>query len=232
MSGDAERFGPILEAKVREMAGRLSPLDPDDYDPEPARPDTVADIIRARDDLLGSHYLGQWRGRIPSRFAWADLDQFDGPEHDSIRDGLTEWAKEPAGRNLVLFGPVGTGKSHAAVAACRPAAMAGATCHFLPVDELLDMLRPDGPPGAFDALVSLPRLIIDDIGAERQTEWTAERLFSLVNRRWLEELPTVATSNLDPTGLAQHAGERLFSRLVGNDAVVLLMSGDDRRRAR
>ena len=66
----------------------------------------------------------------------------------------------------------------------------------------------------------------------KRTEWTAERLYALINRRWLEVRPTVCTTNLDPDQLREAVGERVFSRLVGNGAVVLRLTGHDRRRKR
>jgi DNA replication protein DnaC len=130
----------------------------------------------------------------------------------------------------VLLGPVGVGKSHAAVAATRGLHHDGHEVQFLPVVELLDLLRPGGPERALYDLANLDVLIVDDLGSERGTDWTAERLYALVNRRWLEETPTVFTSNLSPPDLQDALGERTFSRIVGNDAVTLTLSGRDRRR--
>lgn len=200
------------------------PLEPDDLD----EPDEL-DEVRA----LGSTdlWLQRWASRIPSRFAWAQLADV-AVEHPEVYDDVAEWSADPRGRNLVLLGPVGTGKSHTAVAACRAACQAGLSVQFLPVDEMLDLLRPGGPESTLYDLAGFDRLIIDDLGAERQTEWTADRTFAVVNRRWLEERPTIVTSNLDPNGMQDTLGPRLYSRLVGNDAVVIRLSGADRRRAR
>lgn len=134
-----------------------------------------------------------------------------------------------------------THNSRAAVAACRRSHFHDdQTVDFWPVVELLDHLRPGGPPDALDRVMGVDVLILDDLGAERPTDWTFERLYALVNRRWLEELPTVATTNLPgsrrtaPTGhdgptLDEVLGDRMFSRLVGG-AVVVRLSGPDRRR--
>jgi DNA replication protein DnaC len=141
----------------------------------------------------------------------------------------------------VLLGDVGTGKSHAAVAAVRPAFERGLEVRFLPVVELLDLLRPGGPEGVLYDLADVDRLVLDDIGMERATDWTMERMYALVNRRWLEGRPTIATSNLpgsrrtapagyDGVTLDGALGERTFSRLVGSSSVVVKLTGPDRRR--
>ena len=115
-------------------------LDTDD-DPEL---DLAAELAT---DLAGRRQA-LWQRAIPSRLLWATLADFDGDAHQV----LAEWAHQPAGRNLCLFGPVGVGKSHAAVAAVRQQHHAGLSVRFLPVVELLDLLRPGGPEGTFEAL--------------------------------------------------------------------------------
>jgi DNA replication protein DnaC len=172
-----------------------------------------------------------WDQIVPARFAAATLEDLaDQPDH--VRERITEWSNDPAGRNLILGGPVGVGKTHTAIAACRPLWLDGTDVEFHPVGELLDLLRPGGPQDAMDRLVAVPILIIDDLGSERATDWTAERLYNLVNRRWLEALPIAATSNLDKTAFSEALGERVYSRLTGDGAVGVKFGGQDRRRQR
>jgi DNA replication protein DnaC len=171
-----------------------------------------------------------WAGLIPGRFQDARLEEL-ACEPATIAT-LRDWAESPAGRNLMLVGPIGVGKTIAAIAAVRPLHDAGRSVRFVPLVELFDELRPDGPPGALARTVSVDVLVIDDLGSEKATDWTAERLYALVNRRWLEERPTVATTDLEPDLLKATIGERTYSRLVGNDAVAVRLSGPDRRRTR
>lgn len=210
-----ERIGAQLARMEETLRHRptTEALEPDGYD-------------EWREKTLEEARARAWREAIPSRFLWASVDQFD----DGVAAQLTEWGAEPAGRNLLLLGPVGVGKSHAAVAAARLRFDRGAEVRFFPVVELLDMLRPGGPEHALYDLADLEVLILDDLGSERPTEWTAERLYALVNRRWLEERPTICTSNLAPDALAEAVGPRVYSRLVGNGSVGVGLSGHDRRR--
>lgn len=214
--------GPLAEARAKVAAQRAAGPPPGDDlegdDLEQIRAQGVEQMRRQR-----------WLTMIPSRFQWASLDDLA----DDVAGLLGEWSAKPAGRNLVLTGPVGTGKTHAAVAACRPPFARGMEVAFLPIVEALDQLRPGGDPHALEDLTGCDLLLLDDLGSERPTDWTAERLFAVVNRRWLEERPTIATTNLE-TGqggtLMQAVGERTYSRLVGNDAVVVRLTGADRRR--
>jgi len=168
---------------------------------------------------------GRWATIVPSRFVHAEIDDTTPPK-------VKGWADSPAGRNLVLVGTVGSGKTWLACAAARPRFMAGDDLAFMPIVELLDALRPGGPDNAMEEACGVDLLIIDDLGTEKPTEWTAERLYAVVNRRWMEERPTIVTSNLDPEELETAVGARMYSRLVGSDAVTVRLTGPDRRRTR
>lgn len=223
MSADPHAVGEILSGRAAEIGRKARPRTEPSFDLED---DELTEFRAAGIDAIRS---AAWQRAIPSRFSWAKLD--DVPE-GSVREALDEWSVAPSGRNLVLLGPVGVGKTHAAVAACRAAHFGGLSVQFSPLVELLDSLRPGGGDASLWDLADVDRLIIDDLGSERPTDWTSERLYALVNRRWLEERPTIATTNLEPAELEEALGPRAFSRLVGNDAVVLRLSGRDRRRKR
>jgi DNA replication protein DnaC len=194
----------------------------------------VTDIEELADPDLGSRYVQTWSSAMPARFLAADLADFDGDPAMSAGayESLCEWSAAPGQRNLIVYGAVGTGKTHAVVAAVRAAHMRGCDVRFLPSVELLDLLRPPNDPALLYELAEVDVLVVDDLGAQRDTEWTDERLYALINRRWLETLPTVVTTNLDSKDeMAAAFGERVFSRLR-HGAVVFHMVGNDRRARR
>lgn len=206
-----EPIGAALSRKALRLAADHSHPPEPELDPPPLAP------ARARWDA------------IPREFRTAVLDDLEPGE---VLDELAAWSTSPTTPpNLLLLGPIGVGKSHAAVAACRPHVDDGATVEFVPVLELLDRLdwrRPDSH-AYLEWCCSVDLLIADDLGTERPNEWNGERLHIIVNRRRLDGLPLVATSNIEPTELEPAVGPRTFSRLVGG-ATVLRMSGRDRRR--
>lgn len=216
---DPRPVSELIEAtRERLRSGVVSATDiGDDLDDEELEDIRQHGVERMREQ--------RWSVRMPSRFVHARIDQFDG----QASADLTAWTKMAPRPNLVLFGAVGVGKSHAAAAAGYEDHQDGLEVLFLPIVELLDLLRPGGPDGALQQLWSVDRLILDDVGSERPTDWTAERLYALVNRRWLEERPTIATTNLEPAELKEAVGERTFSRLCGSDAHVVRLAGEDRR---
>lgn len=225
---EPSKIGDLLghAAAVAERARQRRP-EPPPPDPEAeerqrrAAAERAAEIARIRRE--------RFEAQVPARFASArmsDLPPPRGPEIQSWLDG-DGWP------NLVLAGPVGCGKTHAAVAAARAASEAGLAARLISTVELLEELRPGGPERALERAIEAPLLVLDDLGAERPSDWTAERLALIIDRRWLDERPILATTNLSlgPSGeLIEALGERSYSRLVGSGAIVLQLQGEDRRR--
>jgi DNA replication protein DnaC len=67
----------------------------------------------------------------------------------------------------------------------------------------------------FRRLCAVDLLHLDDLGAERPTEWVLEQLYSIVNERWQEQRSIVVTSNLmDLDAVREQVGARTVSRLL------------------
>ena len=73
-------------------------------------------------------------------------------------------------------------------------------------------------------------LHIDDLGAEKQTEWVLEQLYALINERYERRSPIVVTTNLSQEQLEQQIGERTVSRLIEICGEALPLWGDDARQ--
>ena len=58
-----------------------------------------------------------------------------------------------------------------------------------------------------------PLLILDDLGAEKPSGWSGERLYELINYRYSELLPTIFTTNCRADEIQARLGERLFDRI-------------------
>lgn len=138
---------------------------------------------------------------------------------------------------LVFQGNFGTGKTHLAAAiGNRLIELGHEDVVFLTVPDLLDHLRTTYHPASettydelFDRLRNSGVLILDDLGTESPTAWAAEKLFQLLNHRYVYRLPTVITTNhrLDDMD------GRIASRLSDSDLVKLFaLSVPDFRRAR
>jgi DNA replication protein DnaC len=118
-----------------------------------------------------------------------------------------------AGRGLWFDGPVGTGKTSLAILVAKAAKQAGRSYAVYPVPRLLAEIKrtfdrdaSDSYLGFFRRLCSVDLLVLDDLGAEKQTEWVLEQLYSIVNERWQDRRSIVVTTNIpdeDPEAPAQ-----------------------------
>ena len=103
---------------------------------------------------------------------------------------------------------------------------------FLPtfLEDLRDYY--DNKDPYFEQVLSMVKdcklLIVDDIGAERVTEWVRERMVSIINTRVSNNLATIYTSNLSPEELKEELGDRISSRVLGSSQVVEITGGDRR----
>jgi len=90
-------------------------------------------------------------------------------------------------------------------------------------------LSPEYKVGLVNEILGDCRLLfLDDLGAEKVTDWALETLFTLINDRYERMLPTVYTSNLDPRQLSENLGDRIASRIVGS-CVLINLGSEDRR---
>jgi DNA replication protein DnaC len=105
------------------------------------------------------------------------------------------------------------------------------------VADLLDRINVWYRGDADDPLPELATaalLVLDDLGREKSTERTAERLYVLVNRRYEAKLPTVATTNYTVADLCARGYDVIVSRILedGGHVVKLGLVAEDQRMAR
>jgi len=171
--------------------------------------------------------------RVPKRFARCELSNFE-HDMDSQREA---WRKAQAfieafpieEKGLVLHGPHGVGKTHLAVGILKAVIrQKGARAFFFETRELLRLVRDTYNRSTEETEMEVLRpvleadvLVLDDLGAERTSEWVQETLGLVVNTRYNTRRPTIFTSNLvespdntDPRSFIFQLGARTRSRLL------------------
>lgn len=134
---------------------------------------------------------------------------------------------------LLLQGGYGCGKTHLAAAIANSTVGMGVPTLFLTVPDLLDTLRfsydsdDTNFEQRFDEIRNAGLLILDDFGTQNATAWAQEKLFQIVNYRYINRLPLVVTTNLDMDDIEA----RIRSRLADPDLVsVIRITSTDYRR--
>lgn len=122
---------------------------------------------------------------------------------------------------LLLQGNYGVGKTHLAAAIANFAVDLGIPTLFITVPDLLDSLRFAYSSSdttfeeRFEEIRRVQLLILDDFGTQNATPWAQEKLFQILNYRYINKLPLVVTTNL----ALDEIDARIRSRLADPDLV-------------
>lgn len=154
-----------------------------------------------------------------------------------ILESCVQIVKSGVPKYLVSFlGPCGTGKTHIATAMviafmCRERRR----FYWVKSGEMIDSIRKatlceGGDYYEMEKYHSFKRsgiLVIDDLGSERHTEFSEEKIYSIIDKRYTSELPLFITSNLSLNEISQRYGDRIASRMCAGE--VFIFEGNDYR---
>lgn len=146
-------------------------------------------------------------------------------------DNFPEMKKR--GKGLLLYGPVGTGKTHAAACIANELINQGRPCLVTNFARITNTLQGmfEGKQRYLDDFNRLDLLVIDDLAAERDTSYMNEMIFNIIDSRYRSGKPLIVTSNLTQAELTAPCSvdkKRIYSRLL-EMCVPVEVKGADRR---
>jgi len=195
---------------------------------------------RCRPQRIALRRARSLAARLPSRYADVSFDRPPVTEIDRQVVAATRRfagsidAQLDAGHGLWFMGPVGTGKTTLAMLVSKAALNAGRSVAIYSLPRLLNEIRDThraerSHVELLDRLTAVDLLHIDDVGAERTTDWVLEELYSIVNGRYEDQRSIIVTTNIDDRdALCEQISERTVSRLTEMCEELPVM-GHDRR---
>ena len=155
---------------------------------------------------------------------------------DTCRRYVADW--EDMKKNnigIIFYGPKGRGKSF--YAACIVNALAEKqvrTC-FTTTARLMNILQGNWDKAAIlDNLNNFRLLVLDDLGAERNTPYGAEMMYNIIDNRYRAQLPLIVTTNIDLADMKADTDlwrNRIYDRVIEMCPIPLKMLGESRRTA-
>lgn len=177
-----------------------------------------------RQRLAGAH--------VPKRYQHCTIDNFkaynETLERAAVKARAIANAFPSVDRGLFLEGQPGVGKTHLAVAVLKHVVQTtGARGLFYDTRDLLRLIRSTYNTSTHTTELEIltpvmmaDLLVLDDLGAEKTSEWVDETMNLIVNTRYNERRITLFTSNYpdipddtDPNALLFRIGFRMRSRL-------------------
>ena len=182
-------------------------------------------------------------GTLPRSFIAGTFENF--VEREGAEDAFNacmDFINESTPPILVLRGPRGTGKTHLMEAVGREMLARGKRVRYERVPTLLARMRSSfnsEDMGVLEERNSQHRhaaelLMLDDLGAEKPSDWVREQIFRLIDERYGVNRLLIVSTNESYESLANNLDDRIASRLFDTNSgkvMQVIMTCEDYRRA-
>lgn len=237
---DPDELNVRWDCPVCENTGWVKPVITPDQDTVPPPVKCRCLLREEMEDLY--RFSGLSRPMQDQTFARFDLGVYP-PEARDVnrlaRDHCLRFAQAVvAGAetdNLLIMGDVGLGKTFLATAIANYVIQHHKIAVYFTFPEFLDLLRrqrwetdEEDRTAAMRRLLDSDLLILDDLGAEKLTEFVGQELFNVLNQRINQRKPLVVSTNLEFGDLDEYYGRRISSRLIGTSEALRLEGQDVR----
>lgn len=162
-------------------------------------------------------------------------DQHDSRISAAMRRYAERWDEvKVENMGLLLYGQVGTGKSFFAACIANALIDKGIPVKMTSFSRIVNEIQGlyTGRQEYLDKLTSYPLLIIDDLGAERGSDFMLEQVYAVVDARYQSGLPLIVTTNI-PVGEIKEPADlkyrRIYDRILERCHPVKI-DGPSRRR--
>ena len=142
-----------------------------------------------------------------------------------------------SGAGLMLFGGIGTGKTHLACAIANALLAEFKLVMYCTVIEAVMMVKQSWSGSSelseyevYQQFAVPELLILDEVGVQHGSDFEVMVITSIIDARSRRCLPTIAISNYSPEKVIEIIGDRAFDRLMGFGGKVIEMRGDSLRQ--
>lgn len=180
---------------------------------------------------------------LGKRFLAKNFNNFEQNPNQKAYDVCVGYARNivdntESGKGLLLHGPVGTGKTHLIagiidyIARMRKRTFSGNIIFTTMINLLAELRFSVQEQGKTESTIreyqKCNLLILDDFGTEKETDWTAETIYKIINYRYEEVKPIIITTNSNVAEFLRFFDERLASRIM-ETCTILKLTGKDYR---
>ena len=153
---------------------------------------------------------------------------------DSLRKRIYDYLEKPDKKGWAFIGVNGTGKTHLATGIAIEMMERHLTkTKIISTPELMGSLFANmNNDGGVDRLMNeykdIDLLVLDDLGAEKSSDYAVQQLFLVIDHRLRNKKLTFITSNYSINDMSKYVSQRIASRILEMCRVVILPGGDYR----